>query len=88
MEAQRKAKEEADKAAQKAQHEADKQRKAAEAKAAKAPDKDKLTGFVQAFSIPGTPPLASQEATDIHANICARFDAFKKWAMQQIEEGL
>jgi hypothetical protein len=56
------------------------ERKAAEAKAAKAPLKTKLTVWVDSFHI------AEFEQNETADNIKAKFDAFKKWAQNEIDK--
>lgn len=85
LEAEKAAKEKADReekarieAAQKA---AEKERIAAEAKAAKAPLKEKMRVWVSAFTIPSGQPDCMGAVI-----IAEKFEAFKKWAEAQIEE--
>ena len=56
-----------------------------EAKAAKAPDKDKLKTFVTAITLPVFPDLKSEESKSTAEFIRQKFEAFKAWAVTQIE---
>jgi colicin import membrane protein len=58
---------------------------AAEKKAAKAPDKDKLTAFVHAIALPTAPTLQTIEHVTTLNTITAKFEAFKAWALSQTE---
>lgn len=72
----------------KAKQEADrkeKERIEAEKKAAKAPDKEKLTKWVESLNI-ATPELTDLSAIVIATDISEKFAAFKKWANEQIEK--
>lgn len=60
-------------------------RKAAEAKAAKAPDKDKMKVFVSGIILPALPSLSSDESKTKLSEITEKFEAFKRWAVSQIE---
>jgi len=74
LQAELKAKQDAEIAAQKAREQAERERLEAEKAAAKAPRKEKLTKWVDSFSLP---PFEN----DILANeIIEKFDAYKKWA--------
>jgi len=57
----------------------------AEKKAAKAPDKDKLKSFVSSIVLPVFPELKTPESKHKAADISAKFEAFKSWAISQIE---
>lgn len=73
---------EAEKAAkEKAERDAEAKRKADEAKAAKAPIKEKTKKWVASFTVP-----VGQPDTPLANVIVAKFEAFKKWAESQIEE--
>lgn len=73
---------EAEKAAkEKADRDAEAKRKADEAKAAKAPIKEKTKKWVASFSVP-----SGQPDTPLANVIVAKFESFKKWAESQIEE--
>lgn len=56
-----------------------------EKKAAKAPDKDKLRAFVNSFSLPKIPDIKSSEVKNTAYLIVSKFEAFKLWANQQID---
>ncbi|MES2592364.1 MAG: hypothetical protein V4608_10795 [Bacteroidota bacterium] len=56
----------------------------AEAKAKKAPDKEKLQKIVESFSFP-TIPSMSVEAFAVATEIVTKFESFKKWANEQIQ---
>jgi len=71
-----KAKEEADKLAKAKEEEAN--RKAAE-KLAKAPIKKQMAAWVNSFTLPTAP------SSDISAEIEAKFEAFKAWALTKVE---
>ncbi len=83
--AELKAKEDAEAKAKADADRIEKGRIAAEAKAAKAPDKDKLKAFVTSIILPVLPELKSDESKAAAAVITAKFEAFKTWANQQIE---
>ena len=85
IEAELKAKQDAE-AKIKADHEAaEKLRIAAEKKAAKAPDKEKLTKWVADMQIGLTPNLGG-EAHKLACDIHVKLEGFKKWANEQIEK--
>ena len=77
QDAEVKAKQEAEKAEQ--------LRIESEKKAKKAPDKDKLKAFVNSISLPLLPELKSAESKATATVITAKFEAFKQWAVSQIE---
>jgi len=54
----------------------------AEAKAAKAPRKQKLSNWVDSFSLPNQGGLNSDETA---IEIIEKFESFKKWAKSKIE---
>lgn len=56
----------------------------AEKKAAKAPDKMKLSQWVSSFIFPHCLPLESKESNEISNLIIQKRDAFLKWANEQI----
>ena len=85
LEAELKAKEAAELKAKQEAEQKERDRIAAEAKAAKAPDKDKLKAFVTSITLPVLPELKSDESKATAAVITAKFEAFKTWANQQIE---
>jgi hypothetical protein len=58
---------------------------AAKAKAAKAPDKEKLTNWIKSLNI-DAPELSDLSAVVTATDIKEKFEAFKKWANQQIEK--
>jgi colicin import membrane protein len=62
---------------------AEKKRLADEAKAAKAPDKKKLAVMVEALKLP-TVDLKENDAKALHNLIEQKFEGFKKWANEQI----
>ena len=65
----------------------EKARIAAEKKAAKAPDKVKLTQWVNGGLSSGMPLMAiSDEAKEVATNILNKYHAFQKWAAEQIEQ--
>jgi hypothetical protein len=64
---------------------AEKKRIADEKKLAKAPDKDKLNRWVDSFDIADIPTGLSNESGTKGLEISNKFDAFKKWAKEQIE---
>ena len=64
---------------------AEKKRIADEKKLAKAPDKDKLNRWVDSFNIADIPTGLSNESGTKGLEISNKFDAFKKWAKEQIE---
>ncbi len=78
LEAELKAKKDAEIAAQKEAERIENERKAAEAKAAKAPLKTKMTVWVDSFEI------ADFESNPTADEIKAKFEAFKKWSKEQI----
>ena len=80
-----KAKEDAEAKAKADADRIEQERIAAANKAAKAPDKDKLTAFVTSITLPVLPELKSDESKATAAVITAKFEAFKTWANQQIE---
>ena len=55
------------------------------AKAAKAPDKEKLTKWIESLNI-ATPELTDLSAVIIATDISDKFEAFKNWANKQIEK--
>lgn len=55
------------------------------AKAAKSPDKEKLTKWIESLNI-ATPELADLSAVVIATEISDKFEAFKNWANKQIEK--
>jgi hypothetical protein len=57
----------------------------AEKKAAKAPDKEKLTNWINAIDLQ-RPPIQSKEYQDIAHEILMKFNAFKLWAINKINE--
>ena len=61
------------------------EQKAAAAKAAKAPDKEKLTAWVQSVAIAPTPQLGN-EAQVIATDILSKLEAMKKWALSEINK--
>ena len=63
---------------------ADRERIAAEKKAAKAPDKVKLTAWVNSISI-NEITVSAPESIQVAATITEKFNAFKAWAKTQIE---
>lgn len=64
-----------------------KARIAAEKKAAKAPDKVKLTQWVNGGLSSGMPLMSiSDEAKEVATNILNKYHAFQKWAAEQIEQ--
>jgi len=79
QDAERKAKEEADKK--------EAERIAAEKKAAKAPDKERLTLWVESMLITGIgAENMSKESIDVANSIFSKFSAFKSWAKSEIEK--
>lgn len=86
IEAELKAKQDAEIAEQNRKEQAEKERIAAEKKAAKAPDKDKLTAWVKGINESVLIPLMSTHESGAVANdIYAKFQSFIKWANSQIE---
>lgn len=84
IEAELKAKQEKELAEQKEKELTEKKRIEEEKKAAKAPVKEKLTKWVNSFSI--EIPDSELLNNEIALNIKAKFDAFKKWAKSEIEK--
>lgn len=82
--AELKAKEDAEAAAKAEAARIERERIEAANKAAKAPDKDKLKNFVSAINLPSLPDLKSDESKAAASVIVAKFEAFKKWAEDQI----
>ena len=82
--AELKAKEDAEKEAKRLADEAEKKRIADEKKLAKQPDKIKLQNWIK-FSMPDLPLGLSEESQAVAFEISNKFDAFKKWAKEQIE---
>lgn len=80
-----KAKEDAEKEAKLLAEEAEKKRIADEKKLAKAPDKEKLQKWVNSFYIAGIPTGLTNESGTLGLEISNKFDAFKTWAIKQIE---
>jgi hypothetical protein len=78
LQAELKAKQDAEIAAQKEAERIESERKASEAKAAKAPLKTKLTVWVDSFSI------ADFESNATADEIKSKFESFKKWSKEQI----
>ncbi len=66
------------------QEKAEKERVAAEKKAAKAPDKEKMNLWIDDMSLPFV-ELKQNESNIMASDIKVKFDAFKKWAKNQIE---
>ena len=80
LEAELKAKQDAEIAAKKEAERIEAERKAAEAKAAKAPIKTKLNLWVDSFVLPEFEQNATAE------DIKAKFEAFKRWAKTEVEK--
>ena len=79
QEAERRAKEEAEKR--------EAERIEAEKKAAKAPDKERLTAWVDSMLIAGMgAENMSKESVDVANSILDKFSAFKSWAKSEIEK--
>ena len=86
LEAQIKAKEEADRKEKLRLEEIAKAEAEAKRKASLAPQKDKITKWVKSFEIPVLDTKNFDEnASDKAKEIVAKFDAFKKWAIKEIE---
>lgn len=83
-EAEMKSRADAEAKAKKEAEEQEKARIAAEKKAAKAPEKKRLSAWVSAMVIPQMPSELSLEAEQIGHDIQTKFDAFQKWAAEQI----
>jgi hypothetical protein len=71
------------KAREDAEHKAEAERIAAEKKAKAAPDKDKIISAVRALSY--SVDVKTEQATAVNAEISAKFEAFKTWAIKQTE---
>lgn len=78
------AKKEAELKAQAEAERKEKERIATEQKAAKAPDKEKMTRWIDSLNI-AVPELSTINAMATANVISEKFDAFKNWAKQQIE---
>jgi len=85
IERELKTKQDAEIAAKKEAERIEAERIEAEKKAAKAPDKDKLKAFVNSISLPVLPELKTNESKQKAADIAAKFESFKSWAITQIE---
>ncbi|HRH53300.1 MAG TPA: hypothetical protein PLN38_08255 [Chitinophagales bacterium] len=64
---------------------AERERIAAEKKAAKAPDKDKLTAWLESIKMNDIPTGLGNDAGTVGLTISNKFDSFKVWAKTQIE---
>jgi len=84
QQAELKAKQDAEAKAKAEVERIERERIAAEKAAAKAPDNVKLKLFIDSFVCPVIPELHTQEAK-VTANVIAeKFEAFKKWAISQV----
>jgi hypothetical protein len=63
----------------------EKARIAAEKKAAKAPDKVKIKSIITDLELYKSPELKAEESQAVYNVITAKFEAFKKWALEQVE---
>lgn len=65
---------------------AEKKRIAEEKKLAKAPDKDKLTLWINEIKFPAMPVFTSDDSQKTAVDITVKFAAFKKWALGEIDK--
>lgn len=84
IEAELRAKQEVERKAEAEKQAEIKAKQLADAKALKAPDKDKLIAWINNVSLSETLELKSNESVTVAANIQLKFDAFKNWANEQI----
>lgn len=80
-----KAKEEAERRAAQEKADADKKAAAEAKKAAKAPDKVKLSSWINGLECVG-PELKTDDGIAVRTDIQAKFEGFRKWAISEIEK--
>lgn len=61
-------------------------KEAADKKAAKAPDKEKLSVFVSTIQFPVLPELKTEDGNKVLAELRSKFTSYINWALQQIEQ--
>lgn len=84
MEAELRAKEQAEKARIAAEEKAKKEAEILAKKQASAPDIEKLTNWVNSFEVPAI-EIKNKELSQVQSEIEAKFNSFKSWAINQIQ---